>query len=179
MDPIQIIEKYYANQAECKNILITHSRLVAQKAANIIAKHPELPVRSQFVYEAAMLHDLGIFKTNAPGIACYGEYPYICHGYLGADLLRSLGYEQHALVAERHTGTGLKSDYIIEKGWPLPQDRCYEPQSLEEQLVCFADKFYSKTHLTTEKSVEAVRASLAKWSDASVERFDQWCTLFL
>ncbi len=50
-----------------------------------------------------MLHDIGIFLTDAPGIHCHGTAPYIAHGYLGADLLRRERYsEDVARVAERH-----------------------------------------------------------------------------
>lgn len=52
------------------------------------------------------------------------------------------------------------------------------PVSMEEQVVCFADKFYSKTHLDREKSVEKARDSLLRYGKAGVQRFDYWCKLF-
>ena len=178
MDPLIIIQKYYDQNSKLYNILVNHSRSVADKAASIISNHPELNIDKQFVEEAAMLHDIGIFKTNAPGIECYGTYPYMCHGYLGADILCAEGYKKHALVAERHTGTGLKSDYIIKKGLPLP-DRQYCFISIEEQLICFADIFFSKTRLGEEKSIKEVEVSLSRWEDTSMIQFKEWCKLFL
>ena len=53
------------------------------------------------------------------------------------------------------------------------------PVSLEEQLICFADKFYSKTKLDKEKSVEKVKQGLSKYGEDTVIRFDNWCKLFL
>lgn len=53
------------------------------------------------------------------------------------------------------------------------------PVSMEEQVVCFADKFYSKTHLEQEKSVEKARKSLQRYGEAGLQRFDHWCELFL
>ena len=53
------------------------------------------------------------------------------------------------------------------------------PVSLEEQVICFADKFYSKTHLEKEKSVEKARKSLERYGEKGVRRFDNWCELFL
>ena len=53
------------------------------------------------------------------------------------------------------------------------------PVSLEEQLICFADKFYSKTKLDKEKPVEKVKQSLSKYGEETVIRFDNWCKLFL
>ena len=176
--PLDLIDTYYPEENKLREILLTHSRMVAEKALSIANHHPELNLDKTFLYEAAMLHDIGIFKTNAPGICCEGDASYICHGYFGADLVRKAGFEKHALVCERHTGTGLSVDDIILQNLPLPH-RDMLPISLEEQVVCFADKFFSKSHLGREKSVEAVRKSLMKHGIKGVERFDEWCELFL
>ncbi|MDE6173354.1 HD domain-containing protein [uncultured Bacteroides sp.] len=178
MSPLTIIDKYYPEDNEQKHILTVHSRLVAEKALWIARRHPELQLDEVFLYEAAMLHDIGIFQTDAPGIYCFGEHPYICHGYLGADLMRREGYPRHALVCERHTGAGLSLDDILAQGLPVPH-RDMLPVSLEEQVICFADKFYSKTHLEREKSVEKARKSLSAFGTAGLERFDRWCEQFL
>lgn len=153
MNPIDIINKYYPEENELRHILLTHSRSVADKSLWIADRHPELSLDKDFLYEAAMLHDIGIFLTDAAGIHCFGDKPYICHGYLGADLIRGEGYPRHALVCERHTGAGLSLEGIIAQDLPVPH-REMVPVSLEEQAICFADKFYSKTHLEKEKSVE-------------------------
>ena len=178
MDALAIINKYYPEDNELKHILLTHSRAVAGKALWIADRHPELNLDRAFLEEAALLHDIGVFLTDAPGIHCHGTHPYICHGYLGADILRKLGLEEHALIAERHTGTGLTADYIAQKALPLPTGRTYAPQSIYEQLICYADKFFSKTKLDQEKSLEKVEASLAKWEDASLQRFKAWTLTF-
>ena len=178
MNPLALIDKYYPENNELKHILLTHSRSVADKALALARKHPELNLDLQFVEEAAMLHDIGIFRTDAPDICCFGTYPYICHGYLGADLVRAEGFPRHALVCERHTGAGITQEAAEAQQLPLPH-RGMVPVSLEEQLVCFADKFYSKTHLEGEKSVEKARKSIAKYGEDGVARFDRWCGLFL
>ena len=177
MDPIEIINRYYFTDNELKRILITHSKLVAERALQVVDSHPELNADRTFVYEAAMLHDIGIFLTDAPKIYCVGSHPYICHGYLGADLLRKEGFPRHALVCERHTGAGLSLDDILQNNLPVPH-RDMRPVSIEEQIVCFADKFYSKTHLDREKSIEKARKSLQKFGDEGVIRFDHWCQIF-
>lgn len=100
-----------------------------------------------------MLHDIGIFRTDTDGIHCFGTYPYICHGYLGSELVAAEGFPKHALVCERHTGAGLSLQSILEQNLPVPH-REMVPLSLEEQIICFADKFFSKTKLDREKSVE-------------------------
>ena len=178
MDALAIINKYYPEENELKHILVTHSRAVANKALEIAHQHPEWEVDLDFIEEAALLHDIGIFLTNAEGIHCHGEKPYICHGYLGADLLRAEGYPKHALVCERHTGAGLSLEEIERQQLPIPH-RDLRPVSLEEQIVCFADKFFSKTKLDKEKSVEKALKSLLKHGDEGVKRFEQWCEQFL
>ena len=159
MNPYAIIDKYYPLDNELKHILVTHSRSVADKALAMARKHPEL-------------------ELDIPKIYCMGHYPYICHGYLGADLMREEGFPKHALVCERHTGAGLTLQNIILNKLPVPH-RELVPVSLEEQLICFADKFFSKTHLDREKSVEKARKSLQKYGKEGLDRFDNWCRLFL
>ena len=120
MNALAIINKYYSEENELKHILLTHSRSVADKALQIAVKHPELHLDTGFLEEAALLHDIGIFMTDASGIQCFGTHPYICHGYLGSELLMKEGYPRHALVCERHTGAGMSLQSIIEQDLPIP-----------------------------------------------------------
>jgi len=178
MDPITIIRKYYPESSKAYSILLDHSLLVSNKAVELALNHSELNLDVKFVQEAAMLHDIGVFLTYAPEIGCHGELPYLCHGYLGSELLQSLGYPRHALVCERHTGTGLSMADIIQLEFPIPP-RDMRPVSIEEQLICFSDKFFSKSKPGKEKPVEKVRKSMAKYGQHHVTRFDAWCNMFL
>ncbi len=172
-----IIERYYADSPALRHILEVHSRSVADKSLAIARRHPELNADAIFLEEAAMLHDIGVFKTHAPGIQCFGTEPYIRHGILGAELLRAEGLPRHARVAERHTGTGLTSKAIQEQGLPLPVFD-FVPETIEEKIICYADKFFSKTRLDCEKTPEQVLRSLAKFGDESVHQMQLWMTLF-
>lgn len=174
-----IIDKYYSHDEELRRIYVVHAQKVAELSLSMAARHPELGLDLEFIEEAAMLHDIGIFLTDAPRIHCHGSEPYICHGYLGAGLLRSLGLPRHASVCERHTGTGITKEQIERQALPLPpMDFC--PVTLEEQLICFADKFYSKTKfLEQARTLEQVRESMRKISDESVEKIDKWAKIFL
>lgn len=172
-----IIDKYYGTEGALRHILITHSRSVAMKALQIADAHPELEIDRQFVMEAAMLHDIGIIATDAPGIECHGTEPYIRHGVLGAGMLRSEGLSRHARVCERHTGAGLSECEIVTQGLPLPHKDLL-PETLEEQLVCYADKFFSKTKLDKEKSLEKAERSVAKHGGEGLERFRRWERMF-
>lgn len=178
MDVTQIINKYYPNPNELKHILWVHCTLVKEKALAIAETHPELNANKTFLAEAAMVHDIGIFLTNAPGIQCFGQEHYLRHGVLGADLMRKEGFENHARVCERHTGTGLTKEAIIKNKLPLPlQD--FLPETIEEQIICFADKFFSKTHLEKEKTPEQAMHSLEHFGEKGVEIFKEWMIRFL
>ena len=150
MKVLDLIDKYYPQDNELKHILNVHSRSVADKALWVAGKHPELNLDTVFLEEAAMLHDIGIFLTHAPGIQCFGTEPYICHGYLGAGLVRKEGFPRHALVCERHTGAGLSLKDIMDQKLPVPH-REMLPVSMEEQVICFADKFFRKPISTVRK----------------------------
>ena len=163
MDYISIINKYYPNDDALRQLLLKHSRQVADRCLQIARKHKELPVDIQFLEEAAMLHDIGIYRCDAPSIYCNGTEPYIKHGPIGGDLLRAEGFPRHARVAERHTGTGLPG---------------YEPETLEEQIVCYADKFYSKSSPDHVRSVLETAQSLEKFGHEGVKKFLSWSERF-
>lgn len=168
-----IIDRHYLPGTKLREILLRHSRSVAGLALEI-ARQKHLDVDAGEVEAAAMLHDIGIFLTDAPGIDCHGSAPYLCHGVLGADLLRSEGVpEAIARVAERHTGAGISAGDIREMNLPLPADRILMPQTLLERLVCYADKFYSKSGDMERKSLDRVRASMLRHSEATLERFEK------
>ena len=171
MSPESVIAQFYERGSRLWDVLLTHSQYVADLAVAIVDAHPEAGADRQFVYEAAMLHDIGIIGTNAPAIFCFGDSPYICHGTIGSEMLRGAGLPRHALVAERHTGSGLSLSYIVENNLPLPR-RDLVPVSPEEKIVCYADKFFSKSKkLTDMKNFDRALASCAKYGDDSRDRF--------
>ena len=177
MDYQVIINKYYPEDNELRHILLVHSRAVADKALAIADRHPELSLDHQFIEEAAMLHDIGIVRCNAPGIQCFGTEPYICHGRIGAEMLRAEGFPRHARVCERHTGAGITRRQIIAQKLPLPQQD-FLPETMEEKVICYADKFFSKSHLDEEKTIEQAIASLSKFGEEGVARFREWVKMF-
>lgn len=177
MDPILLIDKYCEGNEELRNVLYVHSRMVAEMALSISRNHPEMQLDETFLYEAAMLHDIGIVRTDAPGIHCHGTEPYLRHGLLGGEILRAEGLPRHARVAERHTGTGLTAASILQQQLPLPA-RDFRPETMEEQLICYADKFYSKTHLEIRKTYEKARHSLLRFGEEGIHVFERWYQLF-
>ncbi|MDO4171581.1 MAG: HD domain-containing protein [Prevotellaceae bacterium] len=182
-----IIDHYFpANgNAPLREILMTHSRSVAELARDICTKHPELGADADFVYEAAMLHDIGIVRCDAPGIHCFGTEPYIRHGVLGAAMLeeyagmyiRDTDITPYARVCARHTGTGLTAESIREQQLPLPETDLV-PESVEERIICYADKFFSKTRLDSMKTFGQAEKSLMKFGQKGVTTFREWRAIF-
>ncbi len=169
----KILDKYYLPGSQVREILLRHSRSVADLAIEI-ARVRCLPLDHDEIEAAAMLHDIGICRTDAPGIDCHGSEKYICHGILGANMLRADGVpEAIARVAERHTGAGIYPVDIAELSLPLPLDRVLYPETLLERLVCYADKFYSKSGDMQQKSLDRVRASMLRHSSATLDRFNR------
>lgn len=176
MNPIPLIEKYYPPGSLAHRILLRHSGRVAAKAVTV-ARHAALreTVDVEFVREAALLHDIGIFYTDAPDLGCHGALPYLAHGYKGRELLEKERYPRHALVCERHIGVGLSADEIRDKGLPLPI-RDMLPLSVEEEIVTYADLFFSKNprEQDRERTPEEVRKTLRRFGEDKPAIFDAW-----
>ena len=155
------------------DMLIRHSELVRDEALAICARVPHLKPDKAFVSEAALLHDIGIYKTDTPQIGCQGHYPYIRHGVIGRQILEQYGLNAHALVCERHVGVGITASEIDDRQLPLPK-RDMLPTSIEEIIICYADKFFSKTRGDTPHSLETVLLELEAYGQDKVERFMAW-----
>ena len=196
MDYLALIHRYYPEDNALRRMLLHHSRQVCARALQIVERHPELGANRHLVEAGSMLHDIGIFLTDAPGIHCHGTAHYMLHGSLGAQLLRNEAeqlkeeqlqaiqlqeelhfYEALARICERHTGTGLTRQTIIEWGLPDPHQDLL-PETIEEQIICYADKFYSKSHLERERTIPQTLQSLEKFGDEGVEKFRHWTELF-
>lgn len=160
-EPIRrLYDTYYPIGTAARVILEKHSRSVAVLALEINAKK-RLGIDPERVLYAALLHDIGVFLTDAPSIGCYGSQRYIRHGILGGRLLRREGFaEEYARVSERHTGVGITAEDIEAQGLPLPTDIVLTPETLLERLICYADKFYSKSGAMKKKSIEQIEAKL-------------------
>ena len=179
IDTMRIIERYYTPGTPLYDVLVTHSRQVAELTLTLCRRLESrgVAIDTEFAFEAAMLHDIGICRVDAPSIHCHGTERYICHGILGREMLDSIGLPRHGLVCERHTGTGITRQQIERPQLPLPPAD-YVPVTEEEQIVCYADKFYSKSHPDRVLTVEQTAQSLARFGQEGVEKFMAWASRY-
>ena len=178
-DVAKIIEKYYPKESKAYPFFFIHSVKVTELALKIYKHNKHLDLNKKFILKGAMLHDIGILKTRAPEIGCHGKYPYIAHSYLGREMLERNGMKKIAPVCERHVGVGLSVQDIVKNKMPLPH-RDMLPVSYEEKIICYADKFYSKSenHLLIPKPEEKIRKKISKYGKDKLTRFEEFVELF-
>lgn len=117
-------KKYGSNQA-----IVRHCRAVARVAGWLVeaARARGKEVDSEAVYAGALLHDIGRSKTQD-----------VSHGVVGASILESEGVDRKVVeIVRRHVGAGISREEARKLGLP---DFDYMPRTLEERIVCFADK---------------------------------------
>ncbi len=179
VDAEAILKEALGPESRCYEIVRRHGEQVARRALQaadgLVGRRPD----EGFLYEAAILHDIGIYLTDTPQLDCRGPHPYILHGILGRRLLEARGLPRHALVCERHVGVGITTEEIRNRNLPLPM-RDMRPVSIEEKLICYADKFYSKNggRLTAEKTIPEVVRKLRRYGQRQAQTFIRWAERF-
>ena len=136
--------------------LIKHSITVSEVSIILALAFKEkgYSVDLDLVRVGGLLHDIGRVITHS-----------VLHGYLGGRLLRERGIDERiARIAERHVGGGISDEEAKKLG--LPKGR-YMPESLEEKIVCFADKIVEISHIIPlEKTLDKLREELGYENNA-------------
>ena len=100
----------------------------------------------KLVEAGALLHDLGRGQTHG-----------IEHGVVGGQIARKLGMPMEITqIIERHVGAGLTMDEARRNN--LPRGK-YVPETLEEKIVCYADKLIEGSH---EVGIESTIANFSE-----------------
>jgi uncharacterized protein len=113
----------------CAPKVIAHCQAVASLALEIAEKFKakNYPVNLALVEAGALLHDLGRSKTHS-----------VQHAFEGMKLAQAEGLPEEVIcIIKRHVGAGITDEEAQWLGWPKDN---YIPQSLEEKIVCYADK---------------------------------------
>ncbi|MFX1315094.1 MAG: HD domain-containing protein [Promethearchaeota archaeon] len=113
-----------------------HSEKVADKALEIAAKITKNNVDRNLIEIGALLHDIGRAKTHG-----------FKHALIGGKILRERGFSNKlARICETHILGGLDKEDAKRVGLP---ERDYLPRSLEEKIICLADKHMAGTREVT------------------------------
>jgi uncharacterized protein (TIGR00295 family) len=113
-----------------------HSLKVAEKALEIAYNIKKVEVDLDLIEIGAILHDIGRAKTHG-----------FKHALIGGEILRNKGFS-HSLVriCETHILGGLDKEDAQQLGLP---ERDFIPKSLEEKVICLADKLTAGTREVT------------------------------
>jgi len=117
------------SKSGCSKEVISHCKAVASLAVEIAERLRKngLKVNVKLVEIGALLHDIGRSKTHS-----------VHHAVIGAEIARSIGLPNSLIsIIERHVGGGINSEEASKLGWP---PKSYLPETLEEKIVCYADK---------------------------------------
>lgn len=148
---IQKLHQKYAQGIDKKRFLEliwTHSEIVAEIAIRI-ARHlkevKKIRTNSSLLEAGSLVHDIGVYECFDEDLNPDSALPqYISHGYLGYQILKKEGYpEELARFALTHIGTGITREDIKRENLPFRLGD-YIPITLEEEIVCYADKFHTK-----------------------------------
>ena len=105
----------------CLNV----SKIAVRLARRLKDKGHDVDV--ELVEIGAILHDIGRSETHDTD-----------HGAVGGEMVRRLGVaEPVACIVDRHIGAGIPEDEARALGLP---EGVYVPETLEEKIVCYADK---------------------------------------
>ena len=116
--------KYGSNEK-----IIEHCRTVAKVAMILVEEFEKrgYDVDKNAVFIAAMLHDIGRSRVQT-----------VSHGLEGADIAEKEGTgKKVAEIIRRHVGAGISPEEARALAMP---NLDYIPRTLEERIVCFADK---------------------------------------
>jgi len=145
-DRQQAIEILLKNH--CPEKVIQHTQAVAALAVEIAKQLQKKgqPVNLQLVEAGALLHDLGRSQTHS-----------VDHAIVGAKLAQQEGMPKEIVsIIKRHVGAGITDEEAKWLGWP--QDS-YIPQTLEEKIVCYADKCIdSNKRIPIEETINQLKA---------------------
>lgn len=142
VEKIEALHRSWAPNDDAFALIYTHCLIVHDIVNQILANQPNLAVNREIVRAGALLHDIGTYSLYTE--SGFDRANYLTHGIRGEALLLREGIDPRiARIASHHTGVGISRSEIREQNLPLP-DADFLAETIEEELVMYADKFHSK-----------------------------------
>lgn len=116
-------------ETHCQPQVINHCKAVTEYALRLATELQQKghKIDIALVEAGALLHDIGRSKSHT-----------IDHALIGGQIAESLGLPEAVIrIIKRHVGAGITDVEAEAFGWPKDT---YIPQTLEEKIVCYADK---------------------------------------
>ncbi|MEU8346012.1 HD domain-containing protein [Spirillospora sp. NPDC048832] len=175
-EEIRALHERHAPGREAFELVWTHCVIVSEIAERIMAGG-RFGVDADLVRAGCLLHDIGVYRLyDAAGEIDFKGY--VRHGVLGYELLRDEGLpEVLRRFCSCHTGMGLTRDDIERQGLPLPAGD-YVPETREERLVMYADKFHSKTNPPVFVSADTYAVHVRRFGEGKAELFQEMRELY-
>jgi len=140
----------FLKQSGCRQNVIRHVEAVSDLAVDIAEaiRNRGYPVNVKLVEIGALLHDIGRSKTHS-----------VHHAVAGAEIAESFGLPQQVVsIIKRHVGGGITAREAKKLGWPRD---VYIPQTVEEKIVCYADKLVEgSSRISIEKTIDKLSQDL-------------------
>ncbi len=169
-DQVKALHERFAPHPAALDLVWTHCEIVARIAEQVVARLHE-PVDGRLVRAGALLHDVGVHRLyEADGRLDHRGY--VRHGLLGEELLRGLGLpEILCRFCSHHTGVGITHEDVVRQGLPLPA-RDYLAETLEEEVVMYADSFHSKTSPPVFLTAATYATTISRFGADKAARFE-------
>jgi uncharacterized protein len=166
-DAIVLLHKKYAPSDAAFELVFTHCQIVERIAMSLIDARPELKIDRALISAGCLLHDIGVYKLY-DDVEINREL-YITHGIEGERILTSEHFDERLCrMASHHTGVGLRKADIVHQNLPLPHTD-FTADSIEEELVMYADKFHSKTPRFN--TTQSYANFVAKYGEDKIQKF--------
>jgi len=139
-------------KAGCSPNVVEHCKSVSAFAVKVAKACQKRGLKTDvsLVEISALLHDIGRSKTHS-----------VNHALVGGKIARSLGLPNSVVsIIERHAGGGIPKEEAKKLGWPAKD---YLPKTLEEKIVCYADKRVEGLRIVPiEQTIKVYAAALGK-----------------
>lgn len=175
-EEIRALHHKYAPTRKAFDLVFTHCTIVCAIAEQLIDRSG-LTLDRALVRAGCLLHDIGVYRLyDRSGRLDHTRY--VSHGVPGHQILAEEGLpETLCRFCSHHTGMGLTRKDIRDQGLPLPEAD-HLAETVEEELVMYADKFHSKRTPPVFVSADTYAASVTRFGEDKAIRFKELRSCF-